>query len=155
MKCPNCNHVTSRESKFCPNCGEKIVVQRKSAQADKSAFPAPGYSIGLLALGILIGFAIFKLSSTPATQTVAPPAPQAAPFQGTVTQSAAVIDIAKDFMCPCGKCNDALDVCSCDHPKGAYEVKGFIAQKLQEGHEKPHIVELLHQQYPGLQSKIN
>ena len=56
-------------------------------------------------------------------------------FQETkVIQSAAVIEIAKEFNCPCGKCDHRLDSCSCDHPKGTLEIKNFIAQQLRQGH---------------------
>jgi hypothetical protein len=58
-------------------------------------------------------------------------------------------------MCPCGSCNDALDECTCDDANGAVEVKSFIAQKLLEGHKKPHIVEMVQEHYGGLKNQTS
>lgn len=41
--------------------------------------------------------------------------------------------IFSSFHCPCGQCGvDELKDCSCDHPRGAKEVKGFVDQKIAE-----------------------
>ena len=42
-------------------------------------------------------------------------------------------EIIFHFVCPCGKCDDELKVCDCDHPKGAQEVKQFIDEKIRSG----------------------
>ena len=147
MKCQNCQQTVNQKSKFCPNCGQRITRRVSTANSSaKSTFPI-GYAVGLLGVGILLGFAVFKFSSgsnsLQTAQTIQPAAP---------VQSAAVLDIAQEFMCPCGKCNDPLDVCNCDHEHGAMEVKGFIAQQLQSGHKKPHIVEMVQEKYGGLKN---
>ena len=42
--------------------------------------------------------------------------------------------IFSHFRCPCGKCNmDNLAECTCDHPRGAKEVKRFVDDKITEG----------------------
>lgn len=150
MKCQNCQHTVTRKSKFCPKCGERILPRTSSQKAGRGRNISVGYTLGLVGLGILIGFAVFKYSSESLDQTNrTTPNLQV----GSSVQSPAVLDIAKDFICPCGSCSDPLDTCQCDHPNGALEVKGFISQKLQEGHKKPHIVEMLMEKYAGLRSK--
>jgi cytochrome c-type biogenesis protein CcmH/NrfF len=107
------------------------------------------YVLGLIVLGIGLGYAIFKFSSNSGGTSAGTAAnrPQALPIQ-----SEAVLDIAAQFICPCGSCSDSLDECTCDAPRGAVEVKSFIAQKFQEGHKKPHIVEMVQERYGGLKS---
>ncbi|NOX89369.1 MAG: zinc-ribbon domain-containing protein [Calditrichaeota bacterium] len=47
--------------------------------------------------------------------------------------------IIAQFECPCGQCDiDELKDCSCEHPKGAKEVKGFIDRKIAEGRFTPN-----------------
>lgn len=152
MKCQNCNHTVTKKSKFCPNCGEKIVF-RSSQNPSQSGTKIPFvYVIGLVLLGGIIGFGIFKLNSN--STSVNTQTRDVSNFQNLAAiQSAAVLDIAKEFMCPCGDCNDPLDVCNCDDKNGAIEVKSFIAQKLQEGHQKPHIMEMVQAKYGGLKKE--
>ncbi|MFQ5707850.1 MAG: hypothetical protein ACE5HO_10400 [bacterium] len=150
MKCQNCNQIIARKSKFCPNCGEEVKFRSSVKNAKQGSGIPMVYGFGLLGLGILLGFALFKFS----LQSGDTAAPTVSSFGSPAAiQSPAVLDIAKDFICPCGTCNDPLDVCTCDNPNGAVEVKSFIAQKLREGHKKPHIVEMLTKEYPGLKSK--
>ncbi len=144
MKCQNCNRTVTRKAKFCPTCGEKIIHRTSAKQANNSQGTPFVYGIGFLALGILIGFVVFKFSSNTGNQSTS----MATNFQNPpVIQTAEVLGIAKEFMCFCGNCSDPLHTCQCDHPEGAVEVKNFIAQKLQEGHQKSHIVELVQSQY--------
>lgn len=43
-------------------------------------------------------------------------------------------EIFAHFRCPCGQCGmDHLSVCTCQHPRGATEVKAFIDGKISEG----------------------
>ena len=67
---------------------------------------------------------------------------------------AAVADregIFSRFQCPCGQCGiDELKDCSCDHPRGAREVKAFVDRKITEN--KYTIAQLIDQvdiQYGG------
>ncbi|MFQ6116163.1 MAG: zinc-ribbon domain-containing protein [bacterium] len=149
MKCQNCHHTVTRKSKFCPNCGTPIAARKSRPQQSKTQLPL-GYALVLVMLGILIGFLIFKYTSNSGTDF----SQTTTGIQGSqAIQSAAVLDIAQEFMCPCGSCSDPLDVCNCDHKNGALEVKSFIAQKLREGHKKPHIVEMVQEKYGGLKNK--
>ncbi|MFQ5864948.1 MAG: zinc-ribbon domain-containing protein [bacterium] len=150
MKCQNCHHTVTRKSKFCPNCGTPIVARKSQHQQQAKTQIHFGYSLALVGLGIVIGLAIFKYAfnsedkSSPVTSAIQ---------TDQLLQSAVVLDIAREFMCPCGSCSDPLDVCTCDHKNGALEVKSFIAQKLREGHKKPHIVEMVQEQYGALKNE--
>jgi cytochrome c-type biogenesis protein CcmH/NrfF len=145
MKCPNCHQTVTRKSKFCANCGNPISF-RQSRQPVKTQKKLPlSLAIVLVGLGIVVGLAIFKFASKPATNTVLPVA----------NVQSAVLDIASEFTCPCGSCSDGLDVCTCDAPRGAVEARNFIAQKIQEGHERPHIVEMVQKKYGSLRNTSN
>jgi hypothetical protein len=42
-------------------------------------------------------------------------------------------EIFSQFRCPCGQCKiEELKDCSCDHPRGAKEVKAFVDRKIAE-----------------------
>ncbi|MEW6509830.1 MAG: hypothetical protein AB1428_02600 [Bacteroidota bacterium] len=42
-------------------------------------------------------------------------------------------EIFSHFQCPCGQCGvDDLKTCSCTHPRGATEVKGFVDRRIAE-----------------------
>ena len=44
------------------------------------------------------------------------------------------VQIFSHFRCPCGRCGmDNLGDCSCDHPRGAKEVKTFVDKTITEG----------------------
>jgi len=146
MKCPACGQTIARKSRFCEWCG-KPVQQPPSPEAARStrAFPV-AYAILFLILGFGIAFVIFK----PRSDRQARQSASTADSSPSAVYPAAVLDIAKEFNCPCGTCNDALDVCTCDEKNGAVEVKHFISQKLAEGHKKPHIVEMVNEKYGGL-----
>ncbi len=148
MKCHHCNRTVTRKSKFCPNCGEPVAPRtRAETESARSQLPL-GWAIALLGVGIVIGIAVVKFGGD---ASEAPPV--VAPLSSTDAlgwHSPAVQDIAREFQCFCGTCEDRLDVCDCDHPKGAVEVKSFIAQKLREGHKKPHIVEMVQEAYGKL-----
>ncbi len=143
MKCQNCQQTVIRKSHYCPNCGAPVVPRSSQHQpTHKSKSLTVGYTVALVGVGMLAGFLIFKFGTSESGSENNANVPAA-------LQSAAVLDVAREFMCPCGNCNDPLDTCTCDHPKGAFEVKGFIAQQLAAGHLKPHIVEMVQQKYGG------
>ncbi len=144
MKCQNCRSTVTRKSKFCTSCGERIVP-RTSAPAHKAKPVMPvSYAFVLVAVGVVFGFVVFKFSAKPIVSAF----PTSSEMPGVSSiQSAAVSDVARELMCPCGSCSDPLDPCQCDHPDGAVTVKAFIAQKLAEGHKKPHIIDMVHEKY--------
>jgi hypothetical protein len=44
------------------------------------------------------------------------------------------LEIFSHFKCPCGQCGiDELKDCSCNHPRGATEVKAFVDEKIRTG----------------------
>lgn len=60
--------------------------------------------------------------------------PQTASGTANIATSADRIEIFSHFRCPCGQCGiDELKDCTCDHPKGAQEVKSFVDGKIAEG----------------------
>jgi cytochrome c-type biogenesis protein CcmH/NrfF len=152
MKCQSCGQTVVKRGNFCPNCGARIVPRRSTPKKSKPTRSMPmSYAAAFIAVGALVGFMIFKLSTAPDSSQMV--------VEGNGVQSlgfiptelrAQVQDIASEFMCPCGGCTDALDVCTCDMKNGAVEIKTFIAQQLQAGHKKPHIVEMVNDRYGGL-----
>lgn len=144
MKCQNCNRTVTRKSKFCPHCGNSISLKKIADNEPQKPKIAIGYAVVLVMAGVILGFVITQLggnTEAPVQQSI-----MTAPTTIASTSSQ-VLEIAKEFMCPCGTCNDALDPCLCEHKNGALEVKTFIAQQLQSGHKKPHIVEMVQQKY--------
>lgn len=157
MKCQSCGQNLTKRSKFCPNCGERVVPRRtrQAPPPSRGSFPS-GYAAAFVAVGAVLGFLIFKLSSGPGTTQMVAGGSQR--FQTTAPIPAAlraeVQEIASNFMCPCGGCNDALDVCTCDMKNGSVEVKGFIAQQLQAGVERSQIIANVNQRYGGLKTAV-
>lgn len=94
------------------------------------------------------------------------PAKQTAPLQaGTNTRTFSQLKIGNigiatafdreevfsRFRCPCGQCGiDELKDCSCDHPRGAKEVKAFVDQKIAERkYTVAQLVDQLDERYGG------
>ena len=145
MKCLNCHHTIARKSKFCPHCGTAVVhhTSPRHEQAQKPKLPTY-YWIALLALGALLG--IMAVMIVQNQNTVIEPASNLL----EPVQDSKVLEVAREFMCPCGSCSDELETCGCDHKNGALEVKAFISEQLQNGHLKPHIIEMVQTQFGGL-----
>ena len=140
MKCQNCNKTVTRSTKFCPNCGKKIVP-RTSANVENTGRQFNLlYGITMIMGGILIGALLLEYGAGSGENGLTEGSMQ-------LQQSPMVLDIAQEFTCFCGQCNDPLATCDCSHPDGALEVKRFIAQKLSEGHQKPHIIEMIKTRY--------
>ncbi len=148
MKCPQCNRTVTRKSKFCANCGSSIVHRAAAKKESKPKFQA-GYVVALLLVGALVGYGVSKISSNNQSDR------SSSTFSSngsSATLNAQIFDIAKEFNCPCGTCEHSLEVCTCEHPKGATEIKSFIAQQLNQTHKKPHIVEMVQAKYGGLKN---
>lgn len=60
-------------------------------------------------------------------------------------------EILSRFRCPCGQCGiDDLAQCTCDHPRGAKEVKAFVDRKISEQqYTVAQLVELVEKKYGG------
>lgn len=63
------------------------------------------------------------------------------------------VEIFSHFQCPCGQCGiDELKDCSCNHPRGAAEVKAFADQKIAENkYTIAQVIEQIEKQYGGRQ----
>lgn len=149
MKCQNCHGTVTKKSNFCPSCGEKIVLRKSSRNAVKPKNIPAANAILLIAVGVAIGFLIFKAAEDSGRQTRTTPVNYGNAFNvGPV----AVNQIVTGLRCICGTCEHLLNECECEHPEGAKEVKTFIGQQLQAGHKKPHILEMLFARYPKFKS---
>lgn len=140
MKCKICHNSVTTDHKFCPHCGNRMLRRPSAGQGPTLSLKQ---GMVLLLFGLFFGYAFFYVASDSGKDQAA-----TAPSKNksTVT-SVAVNEIASEFMCPCGSCNDVLDQCTCEHENGAVEVKGFIAGKIAEGHKKPHIIQLVRDQF--------
>ncbi len=58
-----------------------------------------------------------------------------------------VYNVASQFNCPCGSCNDGLEICDCEMKNGASEVRAFIYAQLQSGHKPFHVAEMVEQRW--------
>jgi hypothetical protein len=148
MKCFECGrHITPR-SKFCPYCG-KPVSSRRSPKAPLSA-KKPNWPLylTLVLAGIVMGVLAFRWlqkqePASAATATNFDPTLRGEQLAKLYPQ---VYEVASQFNCPCGDCNDGVEVCDCEMARGAAEVRSFIYQLLQV-HEPPHAIELVAQKY--------
>lgn len=60
-------------------------------------------------------------------------------------------EIEKMFVCPCGNCGELeLEVCACEGPGGALEMKTTIARMLRSGSNVDEIVAVVTTQFGGL-----
>lgn len=155
MKCPECHRTVQRKDRFCPYCGARVTGKtaparkKNTSQNNSQNWPLVA---AIFALGLAVGaFAIYatRTGNTPgATPSVAQ-----ATFDPTLRgpqlaqRFPLVYEVAAQFMCPCGSCNDGLEVCDCDMPRGAVEVRGFIYAQVQAGHKAPHITEMVEEKY--------
>lgn len=60
---------------------------------------------------------------------------------GSLAAPDAVMRVASVFDCPCGNCVHTLVDCTCDHAKGAVEVKAFIRDRLTAGLSEADVIE--------------
>lgn len=60
-------------------------------------------------------------------------------------------EILSHFRCPCGQCGiDELAKCTCNHPRGAKEVKAFVDKKIAEQkYTVAQLVDLVDKKYGG------
>lgn len=151
MKCSACGrHITPR-AKFCPYCGRSAAARQnqKAAAPAKSNWPL---YITLVMAGIAIGAVAWRWIQEPNHST--PPAVNASTtaFDPTLygeplaKQFPAVYEVAAQFNCPCGDCNDGIEVCDCQMERGGAEVRQYIYELLQV-HQPTHVIELVAQKY--------
>ena len=109
--------------------------------------------VGLTILALIVGVLWDRYESEDAWPAYGAAPASAATFAATslpandplATQVAAV---AGHFLCGCGECGDMkLVECDCNMPNGGINEKAFIRQKLTEGHNVDHVVEMVDAAY--------
>lgn len=146
MKCHECGrHITPR-SKFCPYCGKAVAARQNNKNKATPTKPHWPLYLTLVIAGIALGVTAFwwlqREKSSPAPSNFDPTL-RGEPLAKLYP---AVYEVAAQFNCPCGDCNDGVEVCDCEMERGAAEVRLFIYQLLQV-HERPHVMELVEQKY--------
>ncbi|MCA9735057.1 MAG: hypothetical protein H6696_14665 [Deferribacteres bacterium] len=139
MFCPKCGQKSTRKSKYCTGCGAGLSrntrkVRTKAARHNKSFSWFP---LILVCLALIVIVVVYPGKNNKRSQ----------PGKDHSIRSFAVLEIAEGFDCFCGECDHQLKECECGHKNGAKEVKNFIAQKLKEGHHKPHVVDMVKEKY--------
>ena len=66
-----------------------------------------------------------------------------------------LLAVISAFDCPCGNCALTLVECTCDHARGAVEVKGFIKARLEAGLSTESVIDEVDQKYGGKRFSIN
>ena len=149
MNCHVCGRRISPRAKFCPYCGQSVAPRRSKSNPvnDKSHWPV---YMALVAAGIAIGaFSIYWMQKP---ETGAAVTANSSAFDPSLRGEQlaqlypAVYEVAAHFNCPCGSCDDGVEVCDCAMERGAEEVRTFIYQLLQI-HQPPHVIELVAEKY--------
>ena len=148
MKCAECHRTVHKRDRFCPNCGAPIRFRQHPA-AKTVARPGMNWPalLAAVAFGILIGaFAMYSNSKkTPSAPSGFDPRLRGPQLASMFPQ---VYQVASQFNCPCGTCSDGLEVCDCDMPNGAVQVRQFIYDQLtMGGHLPPHVIEIVEQKW--------
>lgn len=149
MKCPSCGRHIAPRSNFCPYCGKPAAPRHHKNATPKTTPRWPLY-LTLVVAVVAIGALSFRWleEKEPAASATAP----ATDFDPTLRgeqlaqRYPAVYEVAAQFNCPCGDCNDGVEVCDCQMERGAAEVRSFIYQLLQI-HKPPHVAELVVEKY--------
>jgi hypothetical protein len=148
MKCPSCGrHITPR-SNFCQYCGKPAAPRRNQTKTKKTT---PRWLLYLATVVAVIAVSVLLLhwfqekdtATASATATDFDPTLYGEPLARLYP---AVYEVAAQFNCPCGDCNDSVEVCDCQMERGAAEVRSFIYQLLQI-HKPPHVSELVAEKY--------
>lgn len=72
-----------------------------------------------------------------------------------IATDADTLAIAERFTCACGQCGElVLAECTCEHPRGAHEMKAFIAYKIsQQSNTVDEIVKVVNYEYGHLRKE--
>jgi hypothetical protein len=166
ISCSKCGSIIEPGARFCSQCGTKVTgnsaaavkpakpvyrgrysggkanKSRKSSGAGINSFV--GYAIlAIFVIGIT-WFIAWSFSSSSRPRRVNQPVAQS-PAAGAWSDE--VQAISANFICPCGTCSDRLDVCDCDEPGGAVEVKAYIKSLLEQGLTKFEVVAQVEERY--------
>jgi hypothetical protein len=146
MKCTHCSRHISPRAKFCPYCGKPVAPRRNTSRAAATQSRLPLYA-ALVVAGVAVGaLSIYWLQKTEAGTTSANGFDPTLRGEQLARLYPAVYEVASQFICPCGTCEDGLEVCDCGMARGSSEVRMFIYQLLQV-HQPAHAVELVEKEY--------
>ena len=146
MYCPECRSKLKQKAKFCTACGASITNDKKKKQQPskkkktvkkgKSQILMPLIMGGVIVL-VVAGLFFFQNSANQQMQN-----------NSTVpVYSDQVQQVAANFMCPCGECNDNLALCTCTAPNGSEDVKGFIQEGLNQGKSTEQMITAVQLKY--------
>lgn len=65
---------------------------------------------------------------------------QNAPDDHQAAENAIILEVAQGIDCPCGNCTLRLVDCTCEHDRGAAEVKAFIRDRARAGRSAAEII---------------
>ncbi len=162
--CSSCSKELPKNSKFCVYCGAKAKIvkgvpagkshyQRKTGKTRQYArTPAKRKGAAqtkwrvitfVLAGVIVVGLVGFRISSVSRDSRNINSG-----FGADVAWAKEVQQIASEFNCPCGKCGIIrLDLCTCDIPRGAVEVKSYIQNLLNESLQPEAVIFKVEERY--------
>lgn len=173
MYCTQCGNELPNVAQFCSNCGTETVkntgqesgktkssgkkkeTQQKRKEIrdvkEKQDRKAPPKIAPLYIFLAIIGIALILVLLHP--WHTGQERPQ--DFKGSSSSLQTIdpqlnnqmVQIADQFMCPCGECKHSLTECDCDMPRGAVEVKSFIIQGLQQGRTPAQVVSAVEMKY--------
>ncbi len=149
MKCPECHRKVFKRDRFCPHCGAPLH-QRPPIARPVAAKSSPNTNWPLITAAVLVGViigavAMYSRSGNTGRGVQAfDPHLRGPQLAATYPQ---VYEVAAQFNCPCGSCNDGLEVCDCEMKNGASEVRAFIYAQLQSGHKPFHVAEMVEQRW--------
>lgn len=66
-----------------------------------------------------------------------------------------LLTVVSAFDCPCGNCVLTLLECTCDHARGAVEVKGFVKARLEAGLSPELVIDEVDRTYGGRRYSTN
>ncbi|MDZ7266503.1 MAG: zinc ribbon domain-containing protein [candidate division KSB1 bacterium] len=147
MKCSSCGHRVIRRARYCDACGAPLFPRSKSAAVAPANSRSRFFGAVLLSAGIAVGALLMYFATRPtSSKQVHGNFDPSLRGEVLAAQYPLVYEVASQFLCPCGSCNDGLEVCDCDMKNGAFQVRREIHQLLQV-HEVPHVIELLATRY--------
>ncbi|KXS44734.1 MULTISPECIES: hypothetical protein [unclassified Candidatus Frackibacter] len=94
----------------------------------------------------LVGIAVLSTNQSRNTPSVN----QGQNVRLTSNQQGVFNALARRYKCLCGDCTLGLYNCTCDSPKGAKEIKGFIKYNLAQGKTRGEVIKLVSSRY-GMQ----
>ena len=159
--CSSCGKTIPVDSRFCKHCGEEVRSpspppntrsQKKRNSRKSSSIKGIVFSVfGFVVL--VIGFFVIRSIQSPPSASL-PDQGQLilAPSDSSALPPAASISlqinrIASQMMCPCGECSLVLNVCDCENPGGAREIKEMIGSLLSQGTPEAEILSEVDKKY--------